>query len=274
MSEAPTATDLIERAFGIARQSGKPDWWAMRSPVLKNRLLLLTNNKFKEADYGAVSFRDFLGKVLDIVRVDETAFPPFVVLKSAAPEGAERPAVNLVRGDQVRADLWRAVLDYSSGNRYVWDIAQQIARAVRSDEDGPLLPTISSADLDEWRAKFVELHNLPDKEGAVRVEEWRKNRLPTAALPAPTQLVWNKYLKGKVEDRLQQWFASNSIPPPAINEERPEAGSPDERMEALREFIVDCVKAMSKRELLELRISPVAAMRTLQARKFRGDNEH
>jgi hypothetical protein len=273
MNETPTAADLIERAFGIARQSGRPDWWAMRSPVLKNRLLLLTKNTFKEADFGAVSFRDFLSKAADVVRVDETALPPFVILRSAAPEDAERQPVSLARGEQVRPDLWRAVLDYSSGHGYVWDTSQQVARPARSDDGGPLLPTISAADLDGWRTEFAGLHNPLDAEGAKRVEEWCKNRLPTGALPSPMRPVWNKYLKHKIEDRLQRWFASNSLRPPTITQERPEAGYPDE-VERLRAFVIGCVKAMSKQELLDLRISPIAAMRTLQTWKGGGEGDH
>jgi hypothetical protein len=272
MHEAPAAADLIERAFALARQSGKADWWAMTIPVLKNRLLLLTKNSFRETDFGAISFRDFLGKVPDIVRVDGTSLPGFVILKSAAPEHWERPS-RIVRGVQVRADLWRAVLDYSSGRRYVWDVSQGVARPARPDDEGLVLPTVSVADLDEWRAEFAALHKSPDTEIAKSVEVWCKDRLPTAALPAPIRPVWNKHLKRRVEQRLQYWFESNSIKPPAIIEERDESGSPDHQVEALREFVVDCVKTMSRQELLELRISPITAMRTLRAQKSSGENE-
>src|SRR5712692_8296654 len=106
MHEAPVAADLIERAFGLARKSGKPEWWVMTIPVLKNRLLLLTKNTFKEADFGATSFRDFLSKIPDIVRVDETPLPGFAILKSAAPEHWQPPSANKFRGERIRADLW------------------------------------------------------------------------------------------------------------------------------------------------------------------------
>jgi len=273
MHEAPAAADLIERAFGLARQSGKPDWWAMTIPVLKNRLLLLTKNTFKEADFGATSFRDFLSKIPDIIRIDETSPPGFVILNSAAPERSERPSTHMFRGERIRADLWRAVLDYSSGRRYVWDISQQAARPASLDDDGLVLPTISAADLDEWRAEFVALHKPPDAEVAKRVEEWCKNRLPTAGLPAPIRPVWNRYLIRKVEQRLQRWFESSSIKAPVIMEERRESIPFDKQVEALREFIVRCVQIMSKQELLELRISPVTAMRTLQVQKSSDENE-
>ena len=116
MNETPEAAELIERAFGLARQSGKSDWWTMTIPVLKNRLLLLTKNRFKEADFGAASFRAFLKQVPDVVRVEENPLPGFVTLKSAAREHSEGASMTAVRGGQIRADLWRAVLDYSSGS--------------------------------------------------------------------------------------------------------------------------------------------------------------
>jgi len=244
MQEARAAIDLIERAFGLARQAGKSSWWAMTIPVLKNRLLQLTKNTFKEADFGAISFRDFLSKFPDIVRVDETPPPGFVILKSAVEERSERPPEDVFRGGQIRADLWRAVLDYSNGNRYVWDTSD-----------------------------FVALHRPQTVEVAERVEEWCRNRLPTAALPAPMRPAWNKYLKGKVEQRLQHWFKSNSIKAPAIMEERREPVPSRQQVEALREFIIGCVKTMPEKELLELRISPVTAMRTLQAQKSSVENE-
>jgi hypothetical protein len=275
MHQAPAAADLIQRAFGLARQSGKTDWWAMTIPVLKNRLLLLTNNTFREADFGATSFRDFLSKISDLVSVEASPPPGFVILKSASHESLGRPAANKSRGQRIRADLWRAVLDYSSGHRYVWDISQQVARPASSDDDAPLLPllpTVSPADLDEWRAEFVSLHRPPDAELAKRVEEWRDNRLPTAGLPILMQSVWNKYLKHKVEQRLQHWFGSTSIKPPEIIEKGQGSGPSDTQLEALREFVVGCVKTMSKQELLELRISPGTAMRALRTQKT-GDSE-
>ncbi len=273
MNELPVAADLIERAFGLARQSGKTDWWAMTIPVLKNRLLLLTKNTFKEADFGASSFRDFLGKNSDIVRVDLTALPGLAILKSAAPAGSEGPVARVFRGERVRADLWRAVLDYASGLRYVWDASQQAARPASTGEDGLLLPTVTAADLDEWRAEFTTLHKQSDTQVTKLVEGWRKERLPTVALPPAMRPAWNTYLKRKVEYRIKIWFENNSIVVPAIMEERQELGAPERQVEALREFIAGCVRTMSKEELLELRISPATAMRTLNLRSSIGENE-
>jgi hypothetical protein len=273
MNETPGAAELIERAFSLARQSGKSDWWTMTIPVLKNRLLQLTKNRFKEADFGAASFRAFLKQVPDIVRVEETPLPGFVILKSAAHEHAEGASVTAVRGDQIRADLWRAVLDYSSGVTYVWDVARHAAGPAKPADVGPVLPTISEADLDGWRMEFLALHRPADPTVAKRVEEWCKSRLPTVALPTTMRPVWNNYLKRKVERRLGDWFTSHAIEAPTLTEARPESSPSDERVEALRQFVIACVQRMSRQELLELRISPITAMRTLQTQESGGKNE-
>ena len=266
MNETPTASKLIERAFEIARESGKADWWAMRSPVLKNRLLMLTNTTFKEADFDAVSFRDFLNKASN-VSVDATSLPPMVILKAAAPTNLYPPRRNPPGGLYVRKDLWNAILDYSSGHRYVWDIDEKVARQAGPDDRDYFLPTVSAKDLNQWRSDFVELHRPQDADRARRVDEWCQKELPTAALPTALQPHWNKHLKQQVEDRLQQWFEVKLVDAPVIVEKGQEASQPIEAVESLRKFVVDCVKVMSKRELLELRIAPATAMRTLQGER-------
>ncbi|MHB1699999.1 MAG: hypothetical protein ACYCSN_07625 [Acidobacteriaceae bacterium] len=275
MNESPTAAGLIERAFSLARQSGKSDWWAMTIPVLKNRLLLLTNNTFKESDFGAVSYRDFLTRNSSIVRIQEMPPPGFVILRSAAPDTMDlgEPPSKLIRGDQIRTDLWLAMLDYSSGRKYVWDISEQAARAALPDEDGLILPTASPSDLDEWRAEFVESHKSTDSDESRRVDDWRANRLPTAALPATMRPIWTRYLKRKVQGRLQQWFASNSIELPAIVPVKAASAALDRQLETLRDFVVGCVRVMSRQELLEIRISASTALRMQQIEQAKGVNE-
>ena len=261
MPESSTASQLVERAFGLARQSGKLEWWSMAIPVLKNRLLLLTNKTFREADFGATSFRDFLNKIPDTVRVDDNSPPGFVILRSAAPERYERSSQSAFRGERIRPDLWRAVLDYSSGRKYLWDTSRHSVSLSTSDEGGLVLPTVSLAELDDWRKEFVDSHKPADEEASRLVEEWRKGRLPTVRLPAQLRPVWNNYLKRKIEQRLQNWFESKSIEAPEIKEERAEPILAGSQVEALREFVLACIRIMSKQELLELRISPMTAMR-------------
>jgi hypothetical protein len=265
MDEGITAPDLINRAFTLARGSGKAGWWAMTIPVLKNRLLQLTDRTFRESDFGATSFRDFLARNSHIVSIDESSPPGLVILKSASPPDSEKPPSNRWRGERIREDLWRAVLDYSSGHRYIWDGEDRLAKPAAAEESGLSLPTISPAELRLWRKEFVESHNPTDAEAAAIVEQWLANGLPTAGLPASLRPVWNAYLKRRVEHRLQEWFASNSIEAPAIIQKGFERDDPATEMEELREFIIACVNAMSKQELLELRVSPATAMRVRQA---------
>src|SRR5580658_1826605 len=239
MADRPEPVDLIERAFALARQSGKSEWWAMTIPVLKNRLLLLTKNKFKEADYGASTFREFLGDVPGIIKVDETLSPGLVILKSAAPDNWDETSTKKFRGQRVRPDLWRAVLDYSSGRKYVWDTSRQAARIANSDEDTLVLPTISASDLENWRAEFVASHKSVDPALFELVEKWENGRLPTIGLPAEVRPIWNKYLKRKVQQRLQDWFKSNPVEVPTIIEDGQDPGAADKRLKELREFIAD-----------------------------------
>src|SRR5208282_5635295 len=195
MPEAATAADLVQQAFALARRSGKDEWWVMTIPVLKNRLLLLTKNSFREADFGATSFRDFVNKLPDVVSLIESPPPGFVVLKSASDKHPHGLATAKRFGERIRPDLWRAVLDYSSGQKYVWDASQRIARPVATEGEGPLLPTISAADLGQWRADFLSTHKTTDPENAKRAEEWLRASLPTVGLPAPMRPAWNNYLK-------------------------------------------------------------------------------
>ena len=273
MSEPATAVDLVRQAFSLARKSGKPDWWVMTIPVLKNRLLLLTKGSFKEVDYGATSFRNFLSKISDAVRIDETQLPGLVTLLSEVPSNWQPPSVNKFRGERVRPDLWLAVLDYSSGAKYIWDDARQIARAAKSGEVGLELPTISPTEIDEWRNEFIKSQKSLQPDVVAVVEEWSKKGLPTAGLPAPLRPVWNKFLKRKVERRIQTWFEANALVSPTVMEVGRESSASDNQLAELREFIVSCINIMSAKELQDLRISPSVAMRMMRANRPSDENE-
>ena len=66
-----------------ARQSGKPEWWVMAIPVLKNRLLQITAQAFKESDFGALTFREFLQNNANVLEIDNSFLPGAVTVKSA-----------------------------------------------------------------------------------------------------------------------------------------------------------------------------------------------
>jgi hypothetical protein len=263
MSDSPSARQLILTAFDRARQSGKPDWWSMAIPVLKNRLLQMTNHEFRETTYGARSFRDFIRQHAEMLRVEETPLPGFVVLKSVEPEKQARLAPKTAV-HEVSPDLWQAVLDFSSGDKYVLDDSKGVARRASEDEHGPMLPTLSSEEFDTWRTDFVNMHPAEDEDSAKRLDVWRAKRLPTHALPPPFQKAWNRYLKRKVQDRLSSWFSENNLTEPSRKEASASAVSPDQQLEQLRGFVIDCVRRMSRQELGELRISPAVAIRAFK----------
>jgi hypothetical protein len=260
MEDSLAARELIERAFGLAKQSAKPEWWIMAVPVLKNRLLQLTKGSFKESDFGAVSYRDFLQKNTDTIRIDDSNPPGAVMLRSAEgipQQGQTRPSH---RRDQIRPDLWRAILDYSSGNRFQWNAANRVAEPAPVESEGPLLPTISPDDLKEWKNDFLS-GRTGANEQSDQLEAWVDEGLPTAALPVVMRPAWNKYLKRKVHDRLKEWFDAQSITPPPINEEVNYAISRTPEHDALRAFVLECVKLMSKEELEKLPIPSSVALR-------------
>ena len=87
----------------------------MTVAVLKNRLLDLTDRTFKESDYGSGTFWEFVKGNKDILILDETTTPPVAILKGVSPDD------HASAQSRIRPDLWRAVLDFSSGDMYFWD---------------------------------------------------------------------------------------------------------------------------------------------------------
>ena len=261
MSELQSPHQLIEQAFEQARRSGKPDWWLMAIPVLKNRMLQITGRKFREADYGAKSFREFLRNIADLIEVHETPLPGHVALRSAAT--AELPS-NEPQPPQpdIRPDLWEAVLDFSSGTRYIWDVAQGRARAAREDEQAPQLSTLTAEEFDGWRRDFAEQYRPADEPTLKQMEHWRDLRLPTLALPPACRGLWNKYLKDHVKQRLSKWFGDNQLGD-VPNLPIPRRQAPDDELQRLRDFVIRCVQHMSKAEIEDLRLAPTSVFRAL-----------
>ena len=263
MIELQSPRQLIEQAFEQARRSGKPDWWLMTIPVLKNRMLQITGRKFREADYDAKSFREFLRNAADLIEIQEAPPPGQVTLRSAA--AAESPSSE-PRSPQpdIRPDLWEAVLDFSSGVRYIWDAVQERARVANANEDERdlQLPTITAQEFDGWRRDFADQYRPTDEPTLKQLEHWRDLRLPTLALPPACRGLWNKYLKEHVKQRLTTWFGDNllgDVPSSPI----PRRQAPDDGLQTLRDFVIRCVQHMSKAELEDLRLAPTSVLRSL-----------
>jgi hypothetical protein len=260
MEHSLSAQQLIERAFAQARRSGKPEWWVMAIPVLKNRLLQITGQKFKEADFGASSFRDFLQQRTDVLLIDDSFTPGAVTLKSASNLTTASSSATQPR-DRIRPDLWRAVLDYSSGNTYVWDATNSTAIIGPETDDAPSLPTLSAESFKEWKGEFLATLPAQESDGG-RVKEWQEQSLPTVVLPSVVRFSWNRFVKQKVQTTLTEWFEKHHIPAPPLTQLQaaPTESSRDET-ERIREFVIECVTKMSKEELERLSIPSGAAFR-------------
>jgi hypothetical protein len=261
---------LIVAAFEAARHRGVPEWRRMTSAVLKNRLLALTNREFTERRWGAATFGQFLSQYPDLVAVDASRHPPIVELRDQEQEdsGRETPTADraITAAIRIRPDLWRAVLDYSSGRAYAWDADSSTAvpASPPNEETRPVLPTVSEETYSSWRAEFAR-ENVPlvSPRHATTIERWRSDGLPTTQLPPALRGPWNAALKRHVLETLETWFAAHEIEPPddLIAEERP-TRAPSPTTESLRDLVLACVAVMTREELESLNLPAAVVLRT------------
>ena len=251
---AEESRTLIERAFARARESGRPDWHQMSVAVLKNRLLDLTGRSFREADYGASTFLEFVRSHGDILELDTTTTPPVASLKGVAADALTGVGHGSVR---IRSDLWRAVLDFSSGNRYVWDPVQEVATS--DDVSGPDIPTITADTFNEWKRAFASTVDDVAAEG--RVSEWTERRYPASFLPTQLRQRWLSHLKTNVRDHLLAWFSQQDLKPPSDLLEAPKLTDTSRRAEDLRKRLIDCLRVMTPEELERVQVPASVLLR-------------
>ena len=254
---AEDSRTLIRHAFDKARESGRPDGHRMSVAVLKNRLLDLTGRTFREADYGASTFREFVTEHDDVLGLDESTIRPVAILKGAA---SERQADLGSEHSRIRSDLWWAVLDFSSRQKYSWDPAGRVARTASPGEaPGPEMPTITADTFTEWKTEFAESVDTAERDD--RLVEWTNNRRPANFLAPPLRHRWNGYLKAKARDRLLAWFAQHELDPPRdlMEARRPVGG--ETRGEDLRKRLIACLRSMSAGELERVQIPASALLR-------------
>ena len=258
---------LVLTAFRTAGQQRKPEWYRMQGCVLKNRLLNQTDRSFDERDYGAENFSALLMQIDDLVEVDHSVTPYVVELRDSLrsriePEGTAGAAE---RTKRIRADLWHAIVDYSSGRSWAWDRSRALAVDARSADlpvDELWMPTLDESDLREWRAEFAESSSDRMSEAELDdLDAWVRSGLGTDALPRQLQGPWNGWMKREVLQRLLAFFKEHEIEPPTnmfVSHESRQ--SPAE----LRSYISKCIALMSEDELRELRIPADVAMRAHQ----------
>lgn len=242
MRSREQALELVEAAFSQAQHKQGLSHKPMALSALNNRLLQMTDRRFKPQDFGAKDLRAFIAMLSPLFRLGGVA--PRVVVERVAPpvnvDGGKRtgrrqaaslpridpkgnvpvmatdrvnaPATTLVaEPGRIRKDLWQSIVDFTSGRAYVWDASVGIARVALPQDLAPRMPTLSSVELDEWRLTFLEAHRTSLQGAAlVNVQRWQEQRLPTSYLPFDLQQAWNRELTLRVKQRLQEYFANLS----------------------------------------------------------------
>ncbi|MFK4790856.1 hypothetical protein [Microbacterium sp. ZW T5_56] len=145
-------------------------------PVLKNQLLNLAGSSFDEADFGWPNLRFLPASYPDLLQLDSSS--PHGHAKFLAPAKPAAPVTGTEKSPtkrhHIRRDLWDAVIDYRSGETYVWDAHTGRAVTSEADEDArPRFPTVSAGDVRDWRKECADgwLRVFGD-ENPSRVERW------------------------------------------------------------------------------------------------------
>ena len=259
---APDLTNLerlVISAFEHTRSTGRKDWTVMTVPVLKNRLLDLTNREFSAASFGAASMTELVGLLPELVDLDTSTRPPRVRLRDNTATSASGSVPHLRY--QIRRDLWNAVVDFGRGERYVWSDGAAVPESERRDptEDAKVLPTLTREEELGWRANFLGRIGPQIADGErERIFGWLERQLSTKVLPPEVQGRWSDYLKARVLDRLRQWFRMHELPEPtdllSAGASRTSERTDTYALEELRALIVRCVHNMTWEELSDLRL--------------------
>lgn len=263
---------LIRDAFAVSRKSGGEHWDRMTTAVLKNRILSLTDRSFDESDWGAASFREFVGGFPDLVDVDASVRPAQVVLRDPSLVSNETASIDDPQ-KRIRHDLWTAVLDFASEGEYVWRDGRAVLLApgdVAPVDDIDRVPTITAERLDEWRSTFVA---ESVSEGlSPRIVDglrlWQSERRPDWTIARFVRRRWNARLKKFVLRAIQDWFEARgeSAPDDLVSvtsraQRRPSSSPHQDDVDQLRDVVVRLVRAMTREELEELRLPAAAYLR-------------
>lgn len=264
--------DVIKATFAAARGT-REDWQSMPLPVLKNRLLALTNGVFHEWDYGWPNLRFLPRAYPDLLELDASnrhgaaryiASPP---PSSAEPGVSARPVAQATprRGDasRIREDLWDAAVDYRSGLTYVWDPVSERAVGVEAADAGTrnIFPTIQPEVVREWRAecarKWIALNGDAGRDS---VEAWVDN--PRTQVSHRFVETWRADQREHVASLITDFFEKSSIELPQ------DAFSPTRRAEraglTAREIVRLSAEVMTDSEIDALQLPLGVVFRSLR----------
>lgn len=261
------AEPLIIGAFRQAQESAKTEWTSMAIPVLKNRLLQVSSQTFRESDYASPNIWHFVTLFPHLLRAEGVRPSERVHLVDPdiiEPGSTDAPAdLDPVGMGRIRVDLWRAVFDYSSGKEYVWDDAVGRARARSAGDVAlPVIPTLGEEDLRLLRNEFVRTQETVSTHDAKRLEDWAERAGTTAALPRFYRGLWNAHLKSHAANRLRAFFISEGFNVPIDMLERVvESVRPESDVERARRVAHQYIDAMTGEELARLSIEIAVVLR-------------
>ena len=264
---AEDAKQLIHQAFQRAKQAGKADWNVMTTAVLKSRMLNITSHEFDEEDYGYPNFTQFLHAHDDIVSLDTSKFPALVRLRQAGSAKLKTVDTGTANSrERIRRDLWLAILDYSSGDQYVWDESSGEARRGELQEDARSLPTITKQTMQEWRRELADSIRKSEDlsfEQSGRLYSWSQMEFSTHKLPNEIKYRWYDHLKNKVLERLRRWFEESALEQPKdLVSSAPLSPKTRTDIESLRGFVVRVIEKMTERELEQINLPARAVLKT------------
>ena len=99
-------------------------------------------------------------------------------------------------------------MDYASGQIYVWDARQGLARLSNGKDQEPRMPTLTPVEVAQWRLTFVNEHRAElDGVDLVNAQRWQEQGLSTSYLPGSLQQLWNRDLTLRVRQRLHDFFS-------------------------------------------------------------------
>ncbi len=223
MKNRDRALELVRVAFLQARHKRGLNATTMTLGVLKNRLLQITDRRFDPNDFDAKDMKSFVkmlapdvtfndvpphGDVELIVRKPQDINPSSSQRRQIEQTSKTHAATFPQEGGRIRNDLWLSVMDFASGQIYVWDEKSGSSRPARSGEQLPRMPTLTPIELSEWRLTFLNDHRS-ELVGAdlANVQRWQEQALPTNYLPRSLQHPWNRELAIRVRQRLHDFFS-------------------------------------------------------------------